>query len=1022
MINRFCRLLRTAAIGFAITVAFLFSMRVNTYAAETTYTPAVEAFESSEESNHSAYDAEKKSSFSYGGKSMGALTVSGGINDISTINGFTAYSANGPLIIGYDYDGSYQTGNKNEWNLISEDGKEVLGFSISKKIEKGTLIIQKSTNGTTWENATEQVQNVFTAKKLDRSNLYTITDDELKSGTYYRVIVAYGMKRLSATEERWWIIPDKETYDYIYCTEVYRFYACYGISTVSFRDVVSGNEISSGATVSNGFIIDKNGASSAVYLVKDGKTTTIVDKIRTSVYEPGEYSITVSTPLNQEFKYNITVTGGLSVRTLSPSVFENEKKGKYTEEHPVSGNPAYGFDSHTGITLAHNAADGIVAAKKNGFDAYGITGSNVYLFLELKNEEALADAGWEVVSDSWGKKSSELIANVPTGQVDSGAIIIQKSMDGLTWENEDLGRYAEGLYTTDYENHYGRKGAVLVYMPNGQEILKGVFVRILYAYEMKQASSKTDNRYIEKYEFYLCNNELGAITFHNLSAEGTLSDICKDYDDATAEIYRKAETMQTGAYTVSGFSIDTTLNPTVTYKVKRDGTNIAIPSNHEFTQEGKYTVDLTSAVGTHKEVEIFVDRMSTNEVLDFYFGEAFITGKRIFDEGDLAVYEGGLTSYQLNEVDLNHLPLGGEIKNLTTGEIVTITPSRTRKSSLITAPGTYEAVLSTNSGVSSGDNRIFTFRFKIIPKGTAPGPMVNQRSLKEYASSTISDSYPVYYALTYPSASTGYITLAFASKEAAMEYAYNYEKGMVEKQSDGSYRYTGSFLVSQKEKYNSAWDLTDAVNYFAEQAVQSGYFDLSNEFTSLTLTDSVIDNTANLRTLELNKSVTIFAPDQKGELTDLEALPIISPKPYSYLVPGRNGVVRKGVNDFKFVKDKYGSDSDTIQITDNTGKEYQIEYNRGVGEQLAAQNCPSGIVTITEKTVYGDTASYQAVYIAPAENTASITLSYYKDESEERQTFTQLNNTNGHFSHQKASKEFDYSPRDIVESIRASLP
>ena len=30
--------------------------------------------------------------------------------------------------------------------------------------------------------------------------------------------------------------------------------------------------------------------------------------------------------------------------------------------------------------------------------------------------------------------------------------------------------------------------------------------------------------------------------------------------------------------------------------------------------------------------------------------------------------------------------------------------------------------------------------------------------------------------------------------------------------------------------------------------------------------------------------------------------------------------------------------------------------------------------------------------------------------------------TNGHFSHEKASKEFDYEPRDIVESIRASLP
>ena len=47
-------------------------------------------------------------------------------------------------------------------------------------------------------------------------------------------------------------------------------------------------------------------------------------------------------------------------------------------------------------------------------------------------------------------------------------------------------------------------------------------------------------------------------------------------------------------------------------------------------------------------------------------------------------------------------------------------------------------------------------------------------------------------------------------------------------------------------------------------------------------------------------------------------------------------------------------------IIDSTGHEHQIAYNMGVGKQLADQGCPSGIVTIKEKTIYGDESVYEA--------------------------------------------------------------
>ena len=993
MTDKRLALIKSVVIAFSLATIMLFAMTIKTKASETVYTLNANIYESmGDESDHNTSNEKKVNRFSYGGSSLGSMSLSGSFNDLSSFNGFAAYSATGQLTIGYQYKGEYQSGDKEKWNIISDDGKEVSGQSLSKKIGEGTIIVQKSTNGLTWENAVDPIRDVFTSDDNDLSNLYTISDEELKRGTYYRVFVAYGMKHYSHTEEVWWILPDKDIYDYIYCTEIYQFYACYGINTVNFRDLVSRDNLRSGATVANGFIIDKNGSSSSVQIAKDGGSPTVVSGLRTSVYKPGDYVITVKTPLNQEFKYTITVSGGLSTAALSPVVYENAKKKGYSEDNPVFGDAAFGFRSHTGITLAHNSEDQIIKAQKNGFDAYGITGSNVYLFLQLKNEEELKSANWETVSDTWGKKSSELIEGAQVGQVDTGAIIIQKSKDGIVWENEDLGRYANGLYTTDYENHYGYKGDILVYRPSGQEILKGVYIRVLYAYELKQDDKDIDNRYLEKYEFFLCSNELSAVTFHNISAEGILSEVCEEYDDATAEICCAAETMLSGAYTISGFSIDTSLNPTVTFSVKRDGISVGIPTNRTFTQTGKYQIYLTSAVGANKTIELYVDRMSTAEALQFYFGDAFISGKRIYDEGAYAVYEGGLTTYKINAVDMNHLPLGGVIKNLTSGEETEIAFSRDKKTGSISAPGLYEAVLSTGSDASiAGDVRTFTFRFMIIPNGTAPGPIVNQNNLCEYAKSTISDAYPVYYGLTYPSASKGNITLAFATREAALKYGYDYERGMVEKQTDGSYRYTGSFIVSQKEKYDSAWDLADACNYFAEQAIQPLYFDLSEEFTVLTLKDSVIENTSNLRTLELNRSVTIFAPGQQDELTQIDALPIISPKPYSYLFPGENGIVSRGKQDFEFIRDKYGCDSDSVIITDCQGNEYEIAYHLGVGVQLERNNCPSGIVTITERTVYGDSASYQAVYIAPGENTAALTLSCFNGGEKESLVFTQEN-------------------------------
>lgn len=932
--------------------------------------------------DNSGYEASgtSKEMLCYGEKSIGKLTVLGSITDTSTYSNFLAYGATDEISLSYLYDGKYQTKDKEEWNLVTSDEKNVNGISIEKKVNKGAIIVQKSRDKIAWEVVCSET-DILDKKTSD--SIWTISNEEIEKGTYYRVTVAYRMGRKVGVEKNW--IFSSDTYEYKEFVETYEFYVCYGGNAVVYRDISTGKE--AGETVSKGFIIDKSGTDCTVTVSKNNGTGLKVESL-TSITDKGNYKITVTNNLNQAFEKTIKVTEGMEITRAKPTVYEGGKNGKYESIDAAGNTASFGMSSFTNLKLGYQDNSRITTSDKNGFDAYGITGDNLSLYLQLAESEKLFANGWEVCVDDYGKKEKETIFGAKTGEIATGALVIQKSVDGKEWENIEHGKYAKGLYTTDFYNYYGNKGDVCIYTPDGNEILNGIYLRVIYAYKLKATDSKEYNRCLEVYEIYLCSSELGAVTIHNLTVSDEMIKSTIGEDNADwLEVYKNAESLVSGSGTVTGFSVDTKGNPTVTYSVKRNGKDIAIPANHEFTEDGKYEIRLKSAVGDTETVILYVDKSSSKEALKTYFGDGFISGKRIYGEGNYPVYEGGSTNYSIQKISKEYLPIGGTIINTSTGEKTEIPMLHEGILGKITTPGDYVAVLKTEPNVSSGDWRVFTFNFKVIPEGTAPGPVVNHNHLNDYSKTTMNDSYPMYYGVTYESALGRKITLAFATKEAAKQYAYNYEKGKAQKQSDGTYRYTGSCIMEQK--YVSAWDLTDAMYQFAEQAVQTLYFDMSDPFKYLTLPASV-ENIKNLRTLELNNNVVLFAEEEREPLCEkVESLPIISRKIGYYLEPGESGETYTDYIDFKFKKDKYGVDSDKVIITDCNGKDYQIQYGIGVGLQLMQQNCPTGIVTITETTCYGDSSSYQAVYFAENENTAFLEIAYYDGKTEKRASFSQ---------------------------------
>lgn len=969
----------------------LFCVSLVVYAAEAA--PKGTIYELPEDSQYSTIEDHEVQRFMYGRKSLGTLSVAGPIGKESTYKGVTAYSVTAPITFGYDYDGSFQTDDKDNWNIESDNGKTVNGIEVSKKVRSGVVIIQKSPDGKNWENAVAPINDFFTKNSNGDDCLYTTLDEDTMNGMFYRITVAYTMLRRTETGSFAWVIP-VDQFEHKECVEVYEFYVESDKDYITINDLVDRYQLQNNATTTNGFYIQKNGSTDVVTVKRNNETTTIANNYDYFI-KPGKYTVEVKTTLGQKYSYTINVDDGLAFSALSPNVYESKKNTGFPTETLLNEKTVFGQDSLTTLSLARVAGTKLSSAERNGVDAYGITGQSVSLFLKLRASGDDIGNGWNIEYDKWGKKNKETINGIMTGEIGKGALIVQTSSDGKNWSDVDKGRYADGLYTTDFATHYAVDENVLIYTPSGNDVLNGIYIRVFFAYQIRN-EEKEYRDYLEKYEFYLCSNELNAVTIHNLSTEGMVEEVMGDADENTVSLYKTAETMLSGACTTTGFTIDKSLNPTVTYRVKRDGVTITVPRDEKFTQTGKYDIQITSAVGDHKDIVIYVDRNTDETAMELYFGEGFLSGKRIFAEGEYPVYEGGEVQYNIAAVSESYLPISGTITNQTTGAEIKIENNRLAKSGVISEAGSYVAAFTTNPNYedddASGDTRVFVFRFTIIANGTAPGPVVNQQNLKEYAKTSVTDSYPMYYGLIYHSAAAGNIKLAFATKEAAVEYAYNYEKGTVEIQDDGSFRYTGSFVLTDKTKFNSAWDLTDAMYYFAEQAVQELYFDMSDQYTYRTLKESVIESTNNLRTLELKDTVTIFGDGQRDVLCTHESLPIISPKPFAYLNPGINGKVESGALDFEFIKDKYGCDSDTVVVIDPAGKEYNIEYNLGVGQQLLDAGCPSGIVTVRERTVYGDEATYQAVYIAEGVNTTSIMLDYYADGTQDTIQYTQDDN------------------------------
>lgn len=531
---------------------------------------------------------------------------------------------------------------------------------------------------------------------------------------------------------------------------------------------------------------------------------------------------------------------------------------------------------------------------------------------------------YNILSD----KSATVSGITLSGSIAKGALIIQKSYDGINWV--DAANPVVNFFET---NPAGVDG---FYTTSGDDVKQGTFYRITIAYKTgKKIGEKgallwkedvfDARENVEVYEFFICHNS-GIISIHNLALEP--SDF--ETDELDYETMVKGETLLDGSTTTKGFSIDK-LGTTYDVLVQKNNEEaVLVADGTQFIEPGRYTITITTKLGKQSVQTVYIFDCSDDNGYKTYFGDNFINGKRMFRYTDYPVYDAN-TKIILQNISEFVPALRGYILNLKTNEKIEITGDNRSKQEFSLPIGEYICEFY-NGSDTAGTICHYTFRFIITDEEA--GPYVNYDNLNK--ADRFEDFAAKHYEVAYQTAGGGYIFVCFSldSYQEAFNYAYEIEKRFIEQAKDGLY-YKSIDNPNVKVKYVDYVDMTAALNKYASENVEVAYFNATDEFTFRTYNNDLLEN---LESLSLRESIKVFPSEEEKQK-------LIDRQPF--------------INNFTFIQ---AADYDVIKVEaycKATGTTYTLEFGKDVNEQLTV----SSVYTITETSIYGDVRTYDVVFV-----------------------------------------------------------
>lgn len=899
---------------------------------------------------------------------------------------------NADIYLMFNPEKIYSDGIK--WELVKSDETIVEGIKLDQKVGKGTVFVLKKEDRSNSE--WKMVRSSYDFLSGNDHKIMTINESEAQNGAYYKIVVAYSVEGKYNGNK---IKKNR--------IEEYYFYLTSESNWVYFKNITDplGKNLKQEDEVDQGFVIYKNGSMANIskkYNDGDEIPLFIGSNGNVSICDPGKWTIIIRTPSGIRYEYNITVKNGCSKIDLNPNIYRpNNEKYIYSSNDKVSKTV---FD--TNLTTAYVIQQGEGIKKKqsdNGETIIGVNGDAVGVYIQLNKNRNNLGNGWSIISDSYGAQATDYIDGVRTGEVKSGAIIIKKSADnGATWQNCTFKgtTYENGYYTTDFTYHYPENNMIPIYIPKGKQesgiteddLVNGVHIKLCFYYKVRCGDSDKSYTFIEEYRFYLCNNNVGAVTFKNLT-EKDIKDLNLGSDKVQFDLdfYEKTSTIASGDMTVTGFTVDKSLNPKATVTVYKDGKQITDRfASKEYREIGKYTIAVTSEYGDTRETTIYVDPSTPEESIEKYFKDCTYTMKRVYEvNSDYPVFQSRVSVFKTSEISESMQSIKGKVFK-DGKEIPKMEFGPTRKSVELkfNECGSYELEIKTCNDAYetvSGDVRIFRFRFSIVEKGNAPS--INKLKLDEYAKSYLQDMVPIYYGVGISSAAGGHIIVAFPDEESARAYAEEKAMDEVETFNDKVYYTDPSDPFGIKKPIENGWDLAESSAENAKNKIRELYIDTSKDtfYPIRTVDKKDYEDGVNYSALEFANTVLI--PNEETEAllyaTELGALPLINDK-IKYIQPvGKSAKQKVYYEGFKF--EKNDGESDSVIVRDRYGNEYPLKYYQKVGYQLDKLGCASGRIWIMERNRSlegkwdGDLTGYPALYIAPNDNQCEVGIRIYGD-------------------------------------------
>lgn len=560
------------------------------------------------------------------------------------------------------------------------------------------------------------------------------------------------------------------------------------------------------------------------------------------------------------------------------------------------------------------------------FPAFGTEGLVSFSYSFDKKFMSGVKEEWNIKED----KNKVVNENTLTGSIKNGAMIIEKSYDGVVWN------YAANPITDFYASN--PDGVANFYTPSGEDLSNGVYLRFTFAYHLQKKTGTSgfwifkqdtfDKRWcVELYSLYLLNNK-ATFSIHNLSVDKE-SLKTEDFD---INVIQKGETLLDGNTTLAGFSIDKTgLNTLVS--VKKNNEDLVYANDGDtFLDNGLYTITSTTRLGLQETRTVYVFNGGEDHGYSTYFNQGFpVVGERMFRYLDYPVFHTG--SYlHIKEISEFVPSITGSIVNLNTSETIVIEKNKRQEHKYFLEEGIYCASFySGNTETGSFYEYIFTFAIS----DEEAGPYLNKYQL--FHSERLCDLKAKHYEVAYQTTLGGYIFVCFSldSYDDAFRYAYEIEKRFIEKADDGNLIYKSADNPNIKVKYIDDFELVKVLNNYAKLNVEINCFDATETFTFRTYEDNLLQE---LEKINVSESIRVF-PNQA------EKEKIIDRTPYL------NGFQFVSIADYECVKVK--------AFCHNNGITYNIDFLKDISQQLVV----SSKYTITEINSFGSETVYDAYYI-----------------------------------------------------------